>query len=734
MQNVSHKIYCFEGFILDLERACLKRNGQEIKLRPKSLESLKYLIENRGRLVTKDELMHAVWPDSFVTDDSLVQCVRDIRRSLGDNSQHFIKTVPRRGYIFEAEVIENGSGTRGTVHTELAGGSSLVARAEKPAVECKDTSPDQLTPVSQPSTQSLWRWTGAAVLIVIAASVGFYFWPKNAPPLSRPVPLTSYPDFELNPALSPDGNQVAFTWSGETQDNYDIYIKLIGSGPPLRLTTNPAEDASPAWSPDGRTIAFLRRWGGDRNELRLIPALKGAEQKLADIRTRTPNDLQLPSLAWSPDGRWLVVSHCDGDDVAEGLFLISARSGEKRRLTQPPQGFRGDFTPTFSPDGRTLAFSRRLGTSASEVYLLPLSEPVGEARRLTHHDVWAANPVWTRDGKYILYVFTPISNAPSELRMIAVSGSGESQQVPLLEENIHELSLGDHLVYSRKTSETNIWRADVSGNPDTVPQLFLSSTRDDFMPRYSPDGKKIAFASTRTGTRELWVADADGLKPVQLTSFGGPLVGLMNWSPDSQRLVFHARPKGQAELFTISAAGGVPQQLTLDPSDDAMPSYSHDGRWIYFTSNRSGRYAVWKMPAEGGGATRVTQSMGAQMPIESPDGRALYYSHIRREEGVSIWRVPVQGGDAEQVAGSLSEQAAFAITPDGIFYSAAPVSRNQHLIRFLSFSTGRSRPVVVTDRPIGMGLSVSSDQRFLVFAQRDQTGSDLMLIENFENR
>jgi Tol biopolymer transport system component len=251
---------------------------------------------------------------------------------------------------------------------------------------------------------------------------GFLFLTQECPAAIAPCPIDELPGLRTQSRALARRQPRGFTWSGETQDNYDIYIKLIGSGPPLRLTTNPAEDASPAWSPDGRTIAFLRRWGGDRNELRLIPALKGAEQKLADIRTRTPNDLQLPSLAWSPDGRWLVVSHCDGDDVAEGLFLISARSGEKRRLTQPPQGFRGDFTPTFSPDGRTLAFSRRLGTSASEVYLLPLSEPVGEARRLTHHDVWAANPVWTRDGKYILYVFTPISNAPSELRMIAVSG------------------------------------------------------------------------------------------------------------------------------------------------------------------------------------------------------------------------------------------------------------------------------------------------------------------------
>jgi Tol biopolymer transport system component len=165
-----------------------------------------------------------------------------------------------------------------------------------------------------------------------------------------------------------------------------------------------------------------------------------------------------------------------------------------------------------------------------------------------------------------------------------------------------------------------------------------------------------------------------------------------------------------------------------------MPSYSNDGRWIYFGTKRSGQYEVWKMPAEGGVATQITQSGQAHMPLESLDGRTVYYVHNTREESNGIWKTPVLGGNAEQVTGPLSGQFGFAITPDGVFYSAAPVSRSQHLIRFLSFSTRRSWPVAVTDHPIGLGLSLSPDQRFLVFAQRDQTGSDLMLIENFENR
>ena len=108
MQKPVHQIYSFDQFTLDLTRGSLRRGAEEIKLRPKSFEVLKYLTENGGRLISKDELIEAVWLETAVTDESLVQCLKDIRRALDDKSQTYIRTVPRRGYIFEKEVSENG--------------------------------------------------------------------------------------------------------------------------------------------------------------------------------------------------------------------------------------------------------------------------------------------------------------------------------------------------------------------------------------------------------------------------------------------------------------------------------------------------------------------------------------------------------------------------------------------------------------------------------------------------
>src|SRR5499427_2038286 len=111
IKNLTAETRSFGDFTLDLRRARLLRGDQVVKLRPKPFDVLKYLIENPGRVVTKEELLQAVWPDSFVTDDSLVQCLREVRRALGDDQQRYIKTVPRRGYIFDAELTEPGLAT-----------------------------------------------------------------------------------------------------------------------------------------------------------------------------------------------------------------------------------------------------------------------------------------------------------------------------------------------------------------------------------------------------------------------------------------------------------------------------------------------------------------------------------------------------------------------------------------------------------------------------------------------
>ena len=132
--------------------------------------------------------------------------------------------------------------------------------------------------------------------------------------------MTSYPGYERRPSFSPDGRQIAFSWTGEKQDNEDIYVVLTSGGRPLRLTTDAAPDTAPAWSPDGQHIAFLRA-----GAVYLISPLGGAEQKVVDTSGS--------SVCWTSDGASLGIR-----TETPGLSAMSVTSGEERKLTSPPQG------------------------------------------------------------------------------------------------------------------------------------------------------------------------------------------------------------------------------------------------------------------------------------------------------------------------------------------------------------------------------------------------------------
>ena len=256
---------------------------------------------------------------------------------------------------------------------------------------------------------------------------------------------------------------------------------------------------------------------------------------------------------------------------------------------------------------------------------------------------------------------------------------------------------------------------------------FLVSTRAELNPRFSPDGKRVVFASNRGGFTEIWIANADGTDPMPLTSMRASLTGGPNWSPDGSRVVFDSNKEGQFEVYVISAAGGTPRRLTKNPASDGVPGYSRDGAWIYFMSNRSGRSQVWKMPAGGGEAVQVTKD-GGYVAAESPDGRFVYYSKAGTTP-LGLWRVAPSGGDESEVLPSVTFLN-LAVTGDGIYYIPR-ADDGQYFIKFFSFLTGKSSPVAALNGKYGNGLAVSPDGKTLLYTQVDQPGSDLMLVDGF---
>jgi serine/threonine protein kinase/WD40 repeat protein len=581
----------------------------------------------------------------------------------------------------------------------------------------------------------------AVVVTAIVVAVAGWFWfgrsRSTAPqvPLTA-VPLTTYPGIEYQATFSPDGNEVAFSWNGEKQDNYDIYRKLIGPGGPLRLTTDPAEDYSPAWSPDGRFIAFLRRPPSGKIRVYLIPALGGPEQQLAEVAGPGHNDFVRQSyLAWTPDSSRLIVHDRPGPGEPGGLFLLSVDAGEKRRLTSVPAGGRWDVDPALSPDGRTLAFVRHIDLGVGDVYRLSLTEnlqPQGEPKRLTFENREVDTPVWTRDGNEILFSSGPWLGERRVRRILVSEAASRTAYPPRsvsFGEDATTLAIspsGWRLAYARLSWISNIYRIELSGTAGRMgtPQRLAASTRLDYLPDFSPDGKRIVFVSTRSGSEEIWVCDADGSNPRQMTSTGGPLTANPRWSPDGRTILFDSRREGTSDLYLMSANGGSPRRLTDHPAYEGQARWSPDGQWIYFMSNRSGRWEVYRMPAGGGDPIQLTKH-GGTVAFESADRKWVYY-----EKGGGLWKVPVGGGEESQVLESLGFELNFVVVEGGVYFLSGQEQENVSL-KFFDFATGKTKLLVQTARPSNMGLAISPDKRWILFTQIDHLGSDLMLVDNF---
>ena len=575
----------------------------------------------------------------------------------------------------------------------------------------------------------------AAAVVLTMAGLGVRnFLPTTEPP-SEPmevVPFTTTEGDECCPSFSADGNQIAFAWGGQQGDNWDIYVKLIRPGPPLRLTTDPRLETLPVFSPDGREIAFVRFLESDMVAVVVVPALGGPERVLGEGR-----NARVGHLAWSPDGKYLACPVKKSADSTPALFALSVETGEKKRLTNPPEQAFGDGALAFSPDGRTLAFVRVSG-GARTGHLLDLDEnlePQGEPRQLIPSQWNPGRLTWTADGSEIVFS-SGWSLAESRLMRIAVSGgqplrpltsTGERALTPTISRQ------GNRLAFVQNTvAQANIWRVGVAspGGQAGVPTKFVSSSRLDFDPRYSPDGEKIAFISDRSGNFQIWVSDADGSNARQL-AHRFDYAGYPDWSHDGKKIAFAAQTeRGENfDIYVTSARDGLPRRLTTDPALDSWPHWSRDGSWFYFASDRGGgaTLTAWKMPAEGGDPTRVTvkEAFGVR---ESFDGEFLYYFRPGYPSG-SIWRVPAAGGEESLVVSGVGGNI-FAPVEEGIYFIAGAGADGLRSIRF-DFATEETTVVLAgVERP-SSGLTVSPDGESILFARNDAFNNDIMLVENF---
>ena len=655
----------FGDFTLDLDSGFLSRDGEEIRLRPKSFEVLTYLVQRHGKLVTKDELVRAVWANVIVTDNSLAQCLVEIRRALDDDEQQIIRTVARRGYLFAAPIAEwPAPGSLSHTVTEQAGRSTAVRGLALAGV-------------------------AAAVVAAGWAAQRMLF---GAPALEYTL-LTDISGSVLAPALSSDGRMVAFV---RGEDHFlspgnQIWVKLLPNGEPIRLTNDSRLKYAPTFSPDGAYVAYSVLDSSGWNTYR-VPSLGGEPQLflqnasgltwLADGRllfsaqrgsihmgivAATPTRADERDVYWpahqrgmahfsypSPDGRWALVIEMDhhpnwlpcrlvpiegsspGREVGPGGACTAAGwspdgewmyftveldghgrlwrqrfpAGKPEQLTFGPAEAQG---VAVDPGGRSLITS--LGLRRNELWV---RDAHGERPLSTQGTVawwfslsgslgWSSVPSFSRDGRYLYYPYRPEPSASGFALWRTELATGRSEAVTELPVSEYDVSPdGAEVVFSTEGADggVEIWRA--STDKTFAPRRIVAG--DVATPQFGADGRVLFRQTEGTLNRLRWMS-ADGSAHGNAVPF--PIATLQTVSPDGRSAVAILQG-GASFLFPIDA-DGAPVKLC----GGCYAQWSPDGRWLYVTP--TGSKQTLALPVEHGASAPQIPSGG----LRSADDHAL---------------------------------------------------------------------------------------------------------------
>lgn len=540
-----------------------------------------------------------------------------------------------------------------------------------------------------------------------------------------PRPLANDAAHEMCPSLSPDGSRVVYFWN--RGGDAGLYIKPV-DGPPRRLETGRAGDLHwcgySKWSPTGELIAFLANGEGDSKNVWVISPAGGHPRLLTSASGI--------DLAWTPDGQSLAFVDRNSSGEPFSIFAIPLNGGQRRRLTAPPLGTFGDTHCAFSPDGRRLAVVRYSSRYQSDLFVVRIDDPEGEhVDRVTTGAPGITGVDWSPDGRVIVFGShqglwkVPLTGARKPTRVAAFNGGA---LFPVFSRPSGQGS-SIRLAYQSDITDVNIWRWDLARHQ--AKKIAGSTWYDDF-PAIAPSGDRVAFASNRTGENEIWVADADGSNPQQVTFHRGPVVMSPAWSPDGSHLAFSSEVGGNRDIYVIRPDGSKSNRVTTAPSQETNPSWSPDGRWIYFRSDQGGVGQLWKMPAAGGGTPiRVTTGEALQ-GFPSPDGRLVYF--VRSADAPGLWSVPVDGGRETFVVSHVRE-GYWAGSDSGIFFVVpwSPELTVPSGMRFFAFETGRVS-MLLPEPPMKWGylvpgFSAARDGRFVLWTRLDNATRDLMLID-----
>jgi DNA-binding winged helix-turn-helix (wHTH) protein/Tol biopolymer transport system component len=713
----SHSRYCFGEFVLDLDAGLLRYAGKEVTLRSKSFEVLRYLVEHHGRLVTKDALIEAVWPDTAVTDNSLAQCLLEIRRALADDQQ-LIRTRKRRGYMFTATVT-----------------SPAMELPRKPGGT--ETQPSLLVvhPPFVPKSPNHVVAIAAFLSLAIAAGLLLVWRTPSVRHDPAYEQITNFPDSAIAPALSPDGRMVAFYRSDSwflTPDQ--IYVKMLPNGEPVQLTHDPSWKYGLAFSPDGSRVAYtvsqrgplgwktfvVSSLGGNSSLLlsnaagltwldqsRLLfseieagehMGVVAATENRSDYRkVYFPQDARgMAHLSYaSPDRKWaLVVEMNPAWQPCRVIPLDGSSAG--RQIG--PQG--ACTSAAWSPDGHWMYFGVEIeGTH----HLWRQRFPNGKPEQITFGPTQEDGVTVAPDGRSLI---TSLGIEESALWIHdgrgdrSISSEGYVISKPGWSSSVTFSSDGRRLFYLMRrdspTSASELWRTDLESGRSERMLPGLSMAGYDI----SSDGQELVFSTQASGkASQIWLALLDRSSPPKLISTGGSSEAFAPYFGPDHQVLFVLRDGNTNYLARMNKDGSERSKVLPDPISGIYGGVSPDRRWVTVSKPalNAQTSAIVAVPTAGGAPRLICD--GFRPVAWDPEGKFFYIGLVRSSRtssgktlaiplrpGESLPNLPASGirgpDDAAFFPGSrVIEGWAFSPGPDPSVFAYARASMHRNLFR-----------------------------------------------------
>jgi len=700
MGNGHKHLYEFGRFALDVSNHLLLFDGKPIPLQPKAFDTLLLLIERRGEVLTKDELLRRLWPDSFVEESNLSQNIYVLRKILAQSAggDELIKTVPKRGYRFvghvrevghDAELIlEEHTWTQVITEEDSEGEAIHLEKHVTHVPEAPKVFPINvekqkrlLGTLSRSGSWIVVSWQRASlaalVLVVIVTLSAYAVWrttvgsqlarggaDDSRASIFQTMKIQRLTDIgkAFHPAISPDGKYLAYV-ARDQPDHDSLWIKHIPSGSAKQLV--PYAEAiegyeAPTFSPDSSFVYFIRREKGV-NTLYRVAILGDVPRKLIDdIWGR---------VAVSPDGRQLAFVRTDWNAGEHTLVVANADGTGERPLAvrRTPEYFNiFGVGPAWSPDGKTIASSGGSAEAGNHDDLILVDVETGTQRPLSSRK-WRSmgQVVWLPDGAGLLVAAIEKAGSPQQVWYVSYS-SGEARRITNDLNDYEMLSItaeGNLVVAQQSEQVSNLWilksKFNVSRGTlathtlegaDAVQISSVAHRREGFYGiAWTPDFR-IVYSSNAGGLYDLWIVKPDGSDAQRLTQSAGESNIFPTVSPDGRFIVFSSDRGGTRNIWRIDGDGRNPVQLTHG-TNEYHSAFSSDGQWVFYESGEKSE--VWKVPVAGGQPVRVIGGRSSGHPVISPDGLIAYTYYDEHQK--DPWRVGVMKLDGSAVLESLPQ-------------------------------------------------------------------------------